>query len=212
MADGSRKAISKVVVGDRVQARDPQTGERKAKTVLALFVHRDTLVKLRVGQQVLTTTVDHPFWSTQKGAYVRADQLARGDRVLGTDGRMMRVKGIEAGSGRVGTAYNLEVAGIHTCQVGERRRPRPQTRVGRRPRRRRAARRRRSRRRSRFSGGRYKDPARPGSSGSAHPGRLSQPALQRPGSGDPDGDRGSQADRKLGPTCRFQYTDSSSPT
>ena len=51
---------------------------------------------------------------------MRADQLARGDRVLGTDGRMMRVKGIEAGSGRVGTAYNLEVAGIHTYQVGER--------------------------------------------------------------------------------------------
>ena len=33
MADGSRKAISKVKVGDRVQARDPQTGERKAKPV-----------------------------------------------------------------------------------------------------------------------------------------------------------------------------------
>ena len=118
MGDGSHKAISKVRVGDRVQARDPQTGQRVAKPVVALFVHPDVLVKLRIGKQVLTTTVDHRFWNSDEGRYQRADRLAKGDRVLGTDGRLLPVKGIRAASGRVGTAYNFEVADIHTYQVG----------------------------------------------------------------------------------------------
>ena len=118
MANGSHKAISKVRVGDRVQARDPQTGQRVAKPVVALFVHPDVLVRLRIGKQVLTTTVDHRFWNSDEGRYQRADRLAKGDRVLGTDGRLLPVKGIRTASGRVGTAYNFEVADIHTYQVG----------------------------------------------------------------------------------------------
>ena len=42
----------------------------------------------------------------------------RRNRVLGTDGRLLPVQGIRAASGRVGTAYNFEVADIHTYQVG----------------------------------------------------------------------------------------------
>lgn len=118
MADGSRKAISKVAVGDKVEARDPQTGERTGKTVLALFVHTDRLVKLDVGGETITTTADHPFWNAEAGEYQRADELDRGDRVLGTDGRLLKVRGLRAGSARAGTAYNLEVADIHTYQVG----------------------------------------------------------------------------------------------
>jgi filamentous hemagglutinin len=38
--------------------------------------------------------------------------------VLGTDGRLLRVHGLRAGSARARTAYNLEVADIHTYQVG----------------------------------------------------------------------------------------------
>ena len=120
MGDGSRKAISKVRVGDRVQARDPQTGQRVAKPVVALFVHPDLLVKLRIGKQVLTTTVDHRFWNSDAGRYQRADRLIKGDRVLGTDGRLLPVKGIRAASGRIGTAYNFEVADIHTYQSARR--------------------------------------------------------------------------------------------
>ena len=63
MADGSKKAIGKVAVGDEVQARDPETGERTGKAVLEPFVHTDTLVKLKVGNESLTTTADHPFWN-----------------------------------------------------------------------------------------------------------------------------------------------------
>jgi hypothetical protein len=118
MADGSRKAISKVAVGDKAEARDPQTGERTGKAVLALFVHTDRLVELRVGDETITTTADHPFWNAEAGEYQRADELDRGDRVLGTDGRLLKVHGLRAGSVRAGTAYNLEVADIHTYQVG----------------------------------------------------------------------------------------------
>ena len=119
MADGSRKPIRKIAVGDKVQARDPQTGERVGKAVLALFVHTDTLVRLKVGNETITTTVDHPFWNADASEYQRADQLERGDRVLATDGRVLEVRGLRAGSERTGTAYNFEVADIHTHQVGD---------------------------------------------------------------------------------------------
>ncbi|MCF6376449.1 Ig-like domain-containing protein [Nocardioides KLBMP 9356] len=119
MADGSTKAISKVAVGDEVQARDPETGERVGKKVLETFVHTDTLVKLKVGRESITTTTDHPFWNVDDAEYQRADELDRGDRVLASDGRVVKVRGIRAGSARTGTAYNLEVADIHTYQVGD---------------------------------------------------------------------------------------------
>ena len=119
MADGSKKAISKIAVGDEVQARDPETGERVGKKVLETFVHTDTLVKLKVGKESLTTTTDHPFWNVDDAEYQRADELDRGDRVLASDGRVVKVRGIRAGSARTGTAYNLEVADIHTYQVGD---------------------------------------------------------------------------------------------
>src|SRR5690606_32088141 len=60
MADGSRKKISEVEVGDEVFATDPETGEEGPRTVTHLWVHEDTLVDLEVEGGVLETTEDHP--------------------------------------------------------------------------------------------------------------------------------------------------------
>ena len=125
MGDGSHKAISKVRVGDRVQARDPQTGQRVAKPVVALFVHPDVLVRLRIGKQVLTTTVDHRFWNSDAGRYQRADHLAMGDRVLGTDGRLL-----PAGQGDP----SLQRSGRYGVQLRGRRHPHLPSRPARHPR------------------------------------------------------------------------------
>ena len=117
MADGEKKPIKKVQVGDKVQAVDPETGERAAKPVLTLFKHRDLLVDLKIGKRRVTTTEDHPFWNATDRAFQRADQLDVRDRVL-TGTTTAAVTGIDWRSVREGDAYNLEIADIHTYQVG----------------------------------------------------------------------------------------------
>nr|WP_281250881.1 RHS repeat-associated core domain-containing protein [Sinomonas mesophila] len=62
MADGSRKPIEDINVGDKVIAADPETGEQAAKTVQRVFVHDDTVIDLAVEGDLITTTEDHPFW------------------------------------------------------------------------------------------------------------------------------------------------------
>ncbi|NIK62307.1 polymorphic toxin-type HINT domain-containing protein [Kribbella shirazensis] len=117
MGDGTRKPISQVKVGDEVLATDPETGERGPRKVTHLWVHTDTLLELEVEGGTLTTTEDHPFWNATDSAYQRADQLDPGDKLLGADGRLVRVIGLSAGSHRVATAYNLTVDDIHTYYV-----------------------------------------------------------------------------------------------
>lgn len=119
MADGSRKPIDEVVVGDRVIATDPETGEQVAKKVEHVFVHNDTLIDLVVDGEVVITTEDHPFWSVTDQRFERADELSHGEKVLGADGTVITVSGLELGTAREALAYNLTVEGIHTYHVGE---------------------------------------------------------------------------------------------
>ena len=56
MADGTKKAIEDVEVGDKVTATDPETGEQEAKTVEHVWVHDDTVTDLVVDGEVITTT------------------------------------------------------------------------------------------------------------------------------------------------------------
>ncbi len=119
MADGSRKAIEDVKVGDKVIATDPETGEQVAKRVEHVFVHEDTVIDLVVDGEVITTTEDHPFWSVTDQRFERADELSPGEEVLGADGRVSTVSGLHLDTARDAMAYNLSVRGIHTYHVGE---------------------------------------------------------------------------------------------
>jgi len=118
MADGSRKPIEDVEVGDRVLATDPETGETAARDVTHLWVHQDTVVDLIVDGDVITATEDHPFWNDTDQKWQRADQLDEGDLVRSADGQLLRVDGLEEPTARSATAYNLTVDDIHTYYVG----------------------------------------------------------------------------------------------
>ncbi len=120
MADGTTKPISEIEVGDEVLAYDPETGERGPREVTHLWVHRDTLVDLEVGESPITTTEDHPFWNVTDRAWQPAVELDTGDLVLTAGGGTLRVDGLDWSTTSVGTAYNLSVDGIHTyfVQVG----------------------------------------------------------------------------------------------
>jgi hypothetical protein len=117
MADGTTKPISEVEVGDWVVAEDPETGERGVREVTRLWVHQDTIVDLEVDGHDVATTEDHPFWNHTDGQWQRADVLDPGDLLLTADGTTLTVGGLDWGSVRTATAYNLSVDDIHTYFV-----------------------------------------------------------------------------------------------
>lgn len=126
MADGTRKPIAEVRVGDLVLATDPVTGEQVAKRVTHLWVHHDDLTELVLGVDAdgdgvldrLVTTEDHPFWSATDGVWQGPEEFAAGDEVLTEQWDRVSVVGLDPGTTRRGVAYNLTVEGIHTYHVG----------------------------------------------------------------------------------------------
>jgi RHS repeat-associated protein len=120
MADGSKKPIEDVRLGDKVLATDPETGEQVAKRVEQVFVHDDDLTDLQLTDgTVLTTTENHPYWSIDAQRFKPANQLQPGERVLGANGKPVAVSGLRLTTTHVGKAYNLEIKDIHTYHVGK---------------------------------------------------------------------------------------------
>lgn len=119
MADGTKKPIEDIEVGDKVVATDPETGERVTRKVSHVWVHDDEVLDLVVDGEVVTTTEDHLFWSVTDQRFERADQLGVGEVVLGDGGRQLTVSGFRLGTARTALAYNLEIADVHTYHVGD---------------------------------------------------------------------------------------------
>jgi RHS repeat-associated protein len=127
MADGTRKAIKDVNVGDRVLATDPKTGRTEARPVLALITGtgEKDLVEITVdidgagGTQTgsLIATDGHPFWVDDEGRWVDAEDLERGDLIRTPEGKLLEV--VRAHGYRAHQrVHNLTVGGIHTYYVG----------------------------------------------------------------------------------------------
>ncbi|MEU4362931.1 polymorphic toxin-type HINT domain-containing protein [Promicromonospora sp. NPDC023987] len=119
MADGSYKPIHDVRPGDEVHATDPISGLSGPRRVIDTFVHQDTLVDLRLASgKTITTTADHPFWSSSDHTFQDARDLARGEKVLSADGTELTVSGLDIETTREGAAYNIAVLSLHTYHVG----------------------------------------------------------------------------------------------
>ncbi|MCM3922257.1 HINT domain-containing protein [Frankia sp. AiPs1] len=122
MADGTRKPIRDVRVGDRVLATDPVTGRTEARTVTALIVGRGLkhLVAVSVdtghGSATLTATDHHPFWDDVDHAWVDADDLTSADTLRTPTGSHIRVTATREYD-RTQTVYNLTVDTLHTYYV-----------------------------------------------------------------------------------------------
>ncbi|SCG71554.1 RHS repeat-associated core domain-containing protein [Micromonospora halophytica] len=117
MADGTSKRLDEIEVGDEVLATDPETGEHGPRVVEHVWVHTDELVDLKIGDELLTTTEDHPFWNHTELEWQRADELDHGALLAGPDGRRQPVGELLLATTRVLPAYNLTVSGIHTYYV-----------------------------------------------------------------------------------------------
>lgn len=122
MADGSTKNIESVQVGDQVRATDPVTQETGPHTVTDLIVTQDDkyFAELTLatphGEEKLTATEEHPFWSASEKRWVEAADLETG-MTLRTDGGDTVTVSATRFFRQHARTYNLTVEGLHSYYV-----------------------------------------------------------------------------------------------
>lgn len=120
LANGKQEPISKVKVGDKVLATDPETGETRAEPVEQLIRHSGkhamVLISLADGS-VLDSTDGHPIWDATTGRFTDANKLKVGDKIETAGGGLLTIAGLTGYSAGL-TAYNLQISTIHTYYAG----------------------------------------------------------------------------------------------
>lgn len=117
-ADGTRRPIETVKVGDFVLGRDELSGVVAPQRVEKSYVHYEReAFTLDFGTSALGTTAVHPFY-TDRG-WVRASELRGGMDCHLDDGSRLTIQNVMHPLALRQTVYNLEVANFHTYFVGE---------------------------------------------------------------------------------------------
>ena len=113
------RRIDEIKVGDEVLSRheDEPEGPLQWKRVEEVFERYGFVVDLYVGEQVIRTTTEHPFYARGKG-WVEARGLERGDLLLSDRGQWVAVEEVRDSKDYV-KLYNLRVAEWHTYFVGD---------------------------------------------------------------------------------------------
>lgn len=129
MADGSRKAINELKVGDKILATDPRTGKTAVKTVEATItsVGQKNLVEVLLDDsrglsqhatQLVVSTDEHPFWVGGKiKEWVKAKDLQPGMWLRTSAGTYVRVTSVHYRTALLQRVHNLTVADFHTYYV-----------------------------------------------------------------------------------------------
>ncbi|MGC4892039.1 polymorphic toxin-type HINT domain-containing protein, partial [Micromonospora sp. DT227] len=126
LADGSRKAIERLRVGDEVRSANPLVGVSATGRVVETITGTGVKVLAKVTVDVdgdrgtetetLTATWNHPFWNADAKVWTKAGELRRGQSLLTAAGRRVEVERVETRTERT-TVYNLNVADLHTYYV-----------------------------------------------------------------------------------------------
>ncbi|MBB4703608.1 GH-E family nuclease [Sphaerisporangium siamense] len=126
MADGSRKPIEDIKVGDHVVATDPKTGRVDAGPVTTLITGtgEKTLVEITVdidgrrgdNTDKITATAGHPFWLPHLRKWLPAGELQPGAWLQTSAGTWVQVTAIKT-STRHQRVHNLTIEGLHTYHV-----------------------------------------------------------------------------------------------
>jgi hypothetical protein len=122
MADGSRKPIKDVKLGDKALATDPTTGRTEAREVTDVRSHASmrTLVELTIGTDAGAGTVvatdEHPFWVASDKRWSHAIDLKPGHTLATADNRDATITGTRSWT-ETRPVYNLTIDGLHTYHV-----------------------------------------------------------------------------------------------
>jgi RHS repeat-associated protein len=118
-ADGEKR-IEDISVGDIVLSAEPSLDEQAAPPIEAVVVRTfvreaPEVLDIRVRNETITATPEHPFWVVDQG-WTAAGELRPGSELLTKDGLVVHVNSIESRRGSF-KVYNFEVAGSHTYFV-----------------------------------------------------------------------------------------------
>ncbi|MFG1778414.1 polymorphic toxin-type HINT domain-containing protein [Micromonospora sp. NPDC049048] len=122
LADGTRKAIEQVEPGDTVLATDPESGRTEARQVTHTIrtdsdkEYVDVTVEGTDGDDTLTTTDHHKFWSVTRESWVDAGDLKPGELLRTSAGTYVQVGAVRKYHAEHVT-YDLTVDDIHTYYV-----------------------------------------------------------------------------------------------
>lgn len=118
LTDEGEKNIEDIKVGDRVLSKNDETGEQAYKSVTHLYRdEKDIIYELSVGDQVIETTDNHPFWVEGKGWVLAAD-LQVGDKLQRSNGNNLMIDSIKiVQHDKKVQVYNFTVADFHTYFV-----------------------------------------------------------------------------------------------
>jgi hypothetical protein len=117
--EGGKKRADEIRVGDKLWSRsefEPE-GSLALKEVEEVFVRTARVLNVRVGEQLIRTTAEHPFWVVNRGKWLPAGMLEVGDRLQTRNDSLVSVEAVED-SGQVETVYNWRVKDYHTYFVG----------------------------------------------------------------------------------------------
>ncbi|WP_274564978.1 RNase A-like domain-containing protein [Streptomyces spiramyceticus] len=128
LANGSRVPIEQVQAGDEVLATDAggETELTLPRPVLSTAVTSQytdkTFTRLTIADEVggsdtVTSTGNHLYWVPSRNEWVRADELATGDRLRTAEGSFLTVQETTRLAGRL-TTYDIDVSGIDSYYVG----------------------------------------------------------------------------------------------
>ncbi|WP_415839686.1 polymorphic toxin-type HINT domain-containing protein [Paenibacillus tarimensis] len=122
LTDEREKNIEDIEVGDMVLAKDENNpdGELAYKEVTHLYRNdKEIIYELTVGDQVIETTDNHPFWVEGEGWVLAAD-LQAGDKLQQSNGDTLTIAKISiVKHDELVKVYNFTVADFHTYYVSD---------------------------------------------------------------------------------------------
>jgi hypothetical protein len=114
LSDGTTKPIEQVQPGDEVRSYDTERGEFVVGVVVKIIT-RDVVEYLSIDG--ILVTPEHPFWIVDRGEWVKAGELKRGDILLRDNGGFQIVKHIFRIRSEV-EVFNMTVEGVHNYFAG----------------------------------------------------------------------------------------------
>ncbi|MFI8436171.1 RHS repeat-associated core domain-containing protein [Streptomyces sp. NPDC079020] len=124
LADGGRKRIEDVRIGDRVATTDPETGRETTRAVVGTIVTESDkdFVDLTVSTgdesrtSALISTVTHPFWVASEGEWIDAGELRPGMELSTPSDEKVTLVAARYFEQRQRT-HDLTIDGIHAYYV-----------------------------------------------------------------------------------------------
>jgi len=120
LTDQGLRTIEVIKSGDNVLSTNTNTGETEFKEVVEAFtsIHQN-LVDIHIGKEVITTTMEHPFF-VNSVEWKEACKLSANDALRNKDGIIVYIDEIKIYEVQNNAKlYNLEVEGFHTYFVGQ---------------------------------------------------------------------------------------------